>query len=267
MRTLESMSLWAATVELVTSPQPPDGGQFYDNAGVVASYLSHRRSSTRSPNIAMEEPAFLSEIGDIENQRVLDLGCGDGVFADSVIECGGRSYVGVDGSAAMIDEARRGIEHPRVSFIHERIEDYQVESESFDLVAARMALHYIDDLDAVLLKIRNVLRPGGRLIFTVVHPVVTSTWSPNEGLRTDYTVDRYFDRGARQREWFGSMVTWHHRTIEDYVSGVKRCGFDFVSLSECEPDAKLFVDRPEELERRRRVPLMLLISARRPADE
>jgi len=215
----------------------------------------------------MEEPAFFSEMGDIEDKRVLDLGCGDAAFADRVIDSGGRSYVGVDGSAAMIDEARRHIEHPRVSLVCERIEDYRVAPDSFDLVTSRMALHYINDLDSILLNVRKFLSPGGHLIFTVLHPVITSKWTPTDGPRTDYTVDRYFERGAREREWFGSTVTWHHRTIEDYISSVQRSGLKFVSLRECEPDPKLLVDHPDELERRRRVPLILLVSARRPGGE
>jgi SAM-dependent methyltransferase len=213
----------------------------------------------------MEEPAFLFEMGDVENECVLDLGCGDAAFADTVIGRGGIAYVGVDGSSAMIGEARRRNEHACVSLIHECIEDYCGEPDSFDLVASRMALHYVGDLDAVLRNVRNMLVPGGRLIFTVVHPVITSTTSPTDGLRTDSTVDRYFERGPRERQWFGSTVTWHHRTIEDYVTTVQRCGLDFVSLRECEPNAELLIDRPEELERRRRVPLMLLLSARRPS--
>lgn len=266
-RTWANVWFRTATVQAVTAPQPPTGGQFYDEVGVSESYLRHRHSLVDSPNVAMEEPAFLSEMGDIENQRILDLGCGDADFAHAVIDRRGHSYVGVDGSAAMIGEARLRIEHPKVSLIHEGIENYVGEPESFDLVASRMSLHYIDDLDAVLGNVRLALRPGGRLIFTVVHPVITSPIKPKEGRRTDYTVDRYFERGQRVRQWFGSTVTWQHRTIEDYVSVVQRCGLDFVSLRECEPDPAFFADRPDELKRRRRVPLMLLVSARRPSGE
>ncbi len=168
----------------------------------------------------------------------------------------------------IISDDRRGATPKRTSrrFAHPRT--HRGLPRPARLVRSRcvqMALHYIDDLDAVLQNVHNVLVPGGRLIFTVVHPVITSTSSPNDGPRTDYTVDRYFERGARERQWFGSTVTWHHRTVEDYLTAVQRCGLDFVSLRECEPNLKLLADRPEELERRRRVPLMLLISARRPS--
>jgi hypothetical protein len=44
---------------------------------------------------------------------------------------------------------------------------------------------------------------------------------------------------------------------------VLAAGFAVESLSECEPDPSLLADAPEELERRRRVPVILLVSARR----
>lgn len=250
-----------------TVPQPVDGGQFYDDPQVLARYLDHRHSPTRSPNIVMEEPAFMREMGDVGNQRVLDLGCGDGTFADVVMARGGSGYVGVDASAAMIAKARHRAEDQRVVLVHESIENYRPDSAAFDLVASRMALHYIENLDSTLATAAEALRPGGRLVFTVVHPVITSTTSPDSGPRTDYTVDSYFERGPRQREWFGSTVTWHHRTIDDYVSSISRCGLKFVSLSECEPDQSLLADHLDELHRRRRVPLVLLLHAERPLTE
>lgn len=47
-------------------------------------------------------------------------------------------------------------------------------AESFDLVLSRMALHYVPDLGRVLRACRACLAPGGRVVFTVVHPVITS---------------------------------------------------------------------------------------------
>ena len=151
-----------------------------------------------------------------------------------------------------------------MSLVRDSIENYHPEAGVFDLVASRMALHYVEDLDSVIAKASDALRPGGRLVFTVVHPVITSTAAQSDGPRTDHRVDRYFERGPRQREWFGSTVTWNHRTIEDYVSALQRNGLNFVSLGECEPDQTALADHPDELDRRRRVPLMMLLHGQRP---
>jgi hypothetical protein len=55
-------------------------------------------------------------------------------------------------------------------------------------------------------------------------------------------------------------VTWHHRTIETYLRALHDTGFSLDMLSECEPRPSLLADDADELTRRRRVPLMLLLA-------
>lgn len=135
----------------------------------------------------------------------------------------------------------------------------------FDLPGSplRMALHYLRDLAPVLASAHDALAPEGRLLLTVTHPVITSFDNQEPGPRTNWTVDDSFDSGERRRSWFGAEVTWFHRTVEQYVSAVLAAGFALEAISECEPDPELFADAPDELARRRRVPLILLVSARR----
>ena len=127
-----------------------------------------------------------------------------------------------------------------------------------------MALHYIEDLAPVFRMIQRALRPGGWSVFTVAHPVITSHDAGGDGPRTAWLVDHYFDRGPRTRPWFGSMVTWHHRTIEDYLDLLLSSGFTIDRLCECEPEAALLAGDPDELQRRRHVPLILLLAASAP---
>jgi hypothetical protein len=62
----------------------------------------------------------------------------------------------------------------------------------------------------------------------------------------------------------GSRVTWYHRTIENYVAAMTRAGLTVTSLRECEPDPARFDGDTDELTRRRRVPLFLLLNGRAP---
>ena len=238
------------------------GGDVYDDA-VTARYLAHRHSGVASPNVVMEEPAVLAHLGDLSGLRVVDLGCGDGTFADVVLDRGAQTYLGLDGSAAMVDIARKRLPSTRAQFQLGRIEDFRPPPESADLVTSRMALHYLREVSPTLRSIHQALAPAGRLIFTVTHPVITSHDNQASGPRTTWTVDHYFETGERRRSWFGTEVTWFHRTVEQYLSAVLTAGFDLDAVSECEPDRRQLGDAPEELARRRRVPLVLLVSARR----
>ncbi len=237
------------------------GGEFYDADGVRDAYLRHRHDGVRSPNTVMEGPAFIDALGSLTGSRVLDLGCGDGSTAGLILAKGAASYVGLDSSAGMIDCARRGWVDDRVRFIHGDIEEFDLGVGEFDVVVSRMALHHVEQLDAAFDRVHRALNEGGRLVFSVVHPVITSHDHTGDGPRTSWVVDGYFDRGPRERAWFGSTVVWQHRTVEDYVRLVTDHGFRLDVLSECEPSPELLAGDTDELTRRRRVPLMLLIGA------
>ncbi len=57
-------------------------------------------------------------------------------------------------------------------------------------------------------------------------------------------------------------MTWHHRTIEDYLQLLTATGFSLSTLRECPPRPERFMDGDDaELARRRRVPLFLLLAA------
>jgi SAM-dependent methyltransferase len=91
-------------------------------------------------------------------ERILDLGCGDGVLT-AEIAARGATVVGVDASAAQIEAARgRGIDARVVA--GERL-DFD---DEFDAVFSNAALHWMHDADAVIAGVRRALRPGGRFV-------------------------------------------------------------------------------------------------------
>ncbi len=246
-----------------TTPTPDPGGAFYDEPGVADAYLAARHAEVFSPNLVMEEPAFLHAMGDVQGLSVADLGCGDGAFAQDLLALGARSYLGIDGSSEMVRHAMASVSSDAAHFVVEDLESLDLDPASFDLITARMSLHYLSNLTSLLATANRALTERGRIIFSVVHPVITSFDDQSNSPRTSWTVDDYFSDGPRQRAWFGSTVTWQHRTIEHYVSAVVDAGFRIDGLSECEPQPERFDGNEDELARRRRVPLMLLIAASR----
>ena len=103
------------------------------------------------------------------------------------------------------------------------------------------------------------------MVFTVVHPVVTSHDGRENAdeARTSWLVDDYFASGPREQAWMGGRVWWHHRTLEEYVVALQEAGFAVTTLSECPPCRERFAGEHSEYERRRRIPLFLLLGGRR----
>ena len=249
---------------LMTAGQTPTpGAEFYDRPGVETAYFAPR-PPFESPVETLEAPAVGRAIGAVTGLRVLDLGCGDGALGADLLARGAASYHGVDASATMV--ARAPTCHGRAAIRQQRIEDLELAPESFDLAVSLRALHYVADLPAALARVTHTLAPGGRLIYTHEHPVITCHEAREpDGRRGSWVVDDYFASGPRQVIFLGAPVTKYHRTIEQHLDAVAAAGLEFRSLSECPPQPQAFGDRQDEYRRRSRIPLFLLIAAERRA--
>jgi len=245
-----------------TTDQEPT---FYDDPHSFERYRNHRHSGVTSPNFVMEEPAVREQLGSVAGLRVLDLGCGDGTLGRALLEAGCRTYLGIDNSTLMVEAAREALRGTAGEVAEGDIESLSATRGSYDLIVSCLALHYVSDLTGVLRRCEESLAPNGRLVLTVVHPVISSHEDRgNAGkLRTNWVVDNYFNAGPRHRKWMGSSVIWHHRTIEDYVLALQHVGFTVDALRECAPRRDRFGDDEAEFARRQRVPLFLLLAASR----
>jgi trans-aconitate methyltransferase len=93
-------------------------------------------------------------------ETILDLGCGNGHLT-AQIAAAGAVVVGLDSSAAMIEEARRHYPGLRFEQADARQLDYQ---NQFDAVFSNAALHWIREAGQVIHGMARALKPGGRLI-------------------------------------------------------------------------------------------------------
>jgi ubiquinone/menaquinone biosynthesis C-methylase UbiE len=95
--------------------------------------------------------------------QVLEVGCGDGSFAERLRDSGdGIVVVASDQSAHMAGlAAARGLPSVQADVIALPFAD-----GSFDLVIANWMLYHVADIPAALSQIRRLLRPGGRLLAT-----------------------------------------------------------------------------------------------------
>lgn len=118
-----------------------------------------RRRHNATGWVRGEEPwvEALAAVAEMRPQRVLDAGCGDGVFARAVAA---PVVVGIDSAAPMVDRARsRGIDARQA-----RIEDMPFADGEFDVVVCNWVLYHLSDVEAGVRELARVLRPGGRFV-------------------------------------------------------------------------------------------------------
>jgi SAM-dependent methyltransferase len=239
-----------------------NGPDFYDQEDVFISY-TRRRQRGDNPNDTLEAPIFMEMLGDFRAKTILDLGCGDGGFGVELLAGGCRSYVGIEASARMV-AASEALKSAGGQMHQSGMEGWSYPEAAFDLVVSRLALHYISDIAQIFKQVHQTLKPGGRLIFSVEHPVLTCSnkSATVTGTRYAWIVDDYFVAGSRNVAWMGSEVIKYHRTVEDYFSSLQSANFTVEQLRESRPRREMFTDEALYA-RRQRIPLFLLLAAQR----
>jgi len=238
-----------------------EGAQFYDDPQVFETYQRHRQRP-ENPNDTLEKPIIVELLGNVRGANILDLGCGDAAVGAELLANGAASYLGLDGSRNMVESAVRFLGGTLGRVVEADIPSWTYPQNNFDIVLSRLALHYIEDLDQVFQRVFYTLRPEGRFIFSVEHPVITSCDAAWQGVgpRQEWTVDHYFEVGQRVTNWLGQRVVKYHRTIEDYFLALQHVGFVVDSLRESRPEPKWFTEE-DTYERRKRIPLFLFLAA------
>ena len=98
-------------------------------------------------------------------ERVLDLGCGAGRFVAALRDAGAEP-VGVELAEAALERARRNAPGADLRLV-EPDGSLPLDHASVDLVWCSEVLEHVADTAYLLLEVRRVLRPGGRLLVTV----------------------------------------------------------------------------------------------------
>ncbi len=197
--------------------------------------------------------------------RVLDLGCGEGQVARLAAAGGARQVVGVDASAAQIAEAGRrggGVAYARASAT-----SLPLVAGRFDAVVSCLVLEHLDDLDAALDEVSRVLRPGGRFVIFVNHPLFQT---PGSGWIDDQVLDPpeqywrvgpYLSEGVSVEEVdAGVRLPFFHRPLGRYVNALAERGLYITRMVEPAPPARFLALAPQ-YEDAASIPRLLLLRA------
>lgn len=216
------------------------------------------KAEAKAENGYNEWPAMRSQIGDVAGLRVLDAGCGPGFLGRDLLAAGARLVVGFDISPTMIEIARENLGEAADLHVLDLAKELPFGSESFDLVVSSLALDYVRDWSVPLGEFRRVLVRGGRLVFSVQHPLGSYAWfKPPTAFGVHYC----------EAEWKGFTdepvtVPDYYRSFEEILNPVIQAGFVVRALTETRPDSALRALDPAKYHRGMRFPTFLVLEAR-----
>lgn len=174
-------------------------------------------------------------LGPLAGRRVLEVGAGGASCSRWVAEQGAQA-VATDLSGGMLAEARRfaGQEGRAVVLVQCDARRLPFADGSFDVAFTSYgAVPFVADPEQIMLEVRRVLRPGGRWVFSLTHPV---RWAfPDdpgpEGLtafRSYFDPTPYIEADSAGR----TLYAEHHRTLGQRIRDVVDAGFVLDNLVE-----------------------------------
>jgi trans-aconitate methyltransferase len=149
-------------------------------------------------------------------ERILDIGCGDGVLTEKIAATG-AAVVGIDAAPDMVNAAKnRGLDARVMDGVNLRF------NHEFDAVFSNAALHWMkSDPDAVIAGVASALKPGGRFVAEMGgHGCIAAITVALVAVMARYGID------------LKPIIPWYFPTVDDYRRRLERRGFtvDYIEL-------------------------------------
>ncbi len=219
-----------------------------------ADFWDERMGEGNAFHKLLIEPTQLDLLSLKRGERVLDIGCGNGQFARKMASLG-ADVVAVDAAPRMIENARRRTPPDAECEGRVRYEVVDASDEkamlklgesSFDAAVCTMVLMDMASILPVARMVRRLLKPTGRMVFSVMHPCFNSTEGftqifereDQEGEiieRLSVRVTRYIEPHAHKGQAMSGQPmaqNYFHRPLSTLLGVFFKAGFVVDALKE-----------------------------------
>lgn len=171
------------------------------------TWTRHARAGYDVYRDALNTPAFLSMLPAVGGLNGLDIGCGEGANTRHLARLGARMH-GIDIAPTFIRHAREAEDTEPLGITYQLADGMELPFPlaTFDFAVAFMSLMDMPDQARALREVARVLRPGGFLQFSIIHPCFgpphRRVLRDADGTVRAIEVARYFD------DTFGEVEVW-----------------------------------------------------------
>jgi SAM-dependent methyltransferase len=180
--------------------------------------------------------------------RVLDVGAGEGQLSRLAAASGATLVAGMDPTTAQLTVARERAGGPVYSqAVAERL---PFADGSFDAAVACLVFEHIEGYREAINEVGRVLRPGGRFLFFLNHPLLQvpgSGWIDDHILEEQYwRIGPYLVEDISMEEVApGVVLPFIHRPLSRYVNALIAAGMNLEYMEEPEPPPGFIARAPE----------------------
>jgi SAM-dependent methyltransferase len=145
------------------------GADLTSEADLQAAYRAWAETYDEpgNPIIALEQPVVWSMLRSVPPGLALDAACGTGRHARELARLG-HDVLGIDLTPEMLRRAAENV--PEARFIEGDLRQLPADDDQFDVAVCGLALAHLPGLDVGIRELARVLKPGGRLVVSVLHP-------------------------------------------------------------------------------------------------
>ena len=178
----------------------------------------------------------LQLLGDLTGLAVLDAGCGGGQNAIR-FSLLGANVTALDFSQEQLAHARRtaSAQDVKIKFLHTDVETLGgVPDDSVDLIFAANVLPYVERVDVAFASIRRALKPEGRFVVSLDHPLRTCFIDDESSGLTNYPERSYFSKEPRiwPFDGTGTVMRSFDRSTGEWVDRLRAAGIPLIRLLE-----------------------------------
>jgi SAM-dependent methyltransferase len=205
---------------------------------------SETYDQTPNPVVAMDARYTLNLLAPKPGEQILDAGCGTGRNLLPMLAAGSQP-IGIDLSLGMLRVAKRRL--PRAALaLADLQKPYPFRAAQFDAALCALIGEHLADLESTFQELHQVLKPGGRLIFSVYHPEMAAA-----GKEANFQKENVEYRLGAERH-----------TTADYLNLLDDVGFVELACEEFLGDRELAAAVPD-WSRYLDFPVLLAIEARK----
>jgi cytosine/adenosine deaminase-related metal-dependent hydrolase len=134
-----------------------------------------------NPILSLEQRVLASLLPPLRGLDVVDLGCGTGRLLNTARNAGARSLIGVDVSPEMLNVARVKLGEA-ATLVCTECTGAPIPAASADVIFCNFVLSYLDEPERLLSFAKSILRPGGSLFLSDVHPETAAAFAWRRGV-------------------------------------------------------------------------------------